>query len=50
VAAVTDGPYIEAKEFLAGFYAVECDTAGAGRRVAAMIPDATSTPSRSGRS
>jgi hypothetical protein len=26
VPAVTDGPYIEAKEFLAGYYLVECET------------------------
>ena len=42
--AVTDGPYLEAKEFLAGYYAVECETPRAGRRAAgAMIPDAKLT-------
>jgi hypothetical protein len=40
VPAVTDGPYIEAKEFLAGFYAVECDTPERAAELAAMIPDA----------
>jgi hypothetical protein len=40
VPAVTDGPYIEAKEFLAGFYTVECDTPERAAELAATIPDA----------
>ncbi|WP_433207492.1 YciI family protein [Dactylosporangium sp. CS-047395] len=38
--AVTDGPYVEAKEFLAGFYFVECATRDRALELAAMIPDA----------
>lgn len=38
--AVTDGPFVESKEFLAGFYLVECDSAQRAYEVAAMIPDA----------
>jgi len=30
--SATDGPYVEAKEFLAGYYAVECETREAGDR------------------
>jgi hypothetical protein len=37
---VTDGPYVEAKEFLAGFYLVECATRERAVELAAMIPDA----------
>ncbi|GAA3251356.1 YciI family protein [Dactylosporangium cerinum] len=37
---VTDGPYVEAKEFLAGFYLVECETKERAVELAAMIPDA----------
>lgn len=40
VPAVTDGPYIESKEFLAGFYLVECASAERAYELAAMIPDA----------
>jgi hypothetical protein len=40
VPAVTDGPYIEAKEFLAGFYTVECDSPERAAELAALIPDA----------
>jgi hypothetical protein len=38
--AVTDGPFVEAKEFLAGYYLVECETPERARELAAMIPDA----------
>ncbi|MEU7875490.1 YciI family protein [Dactylosporangium sp. NPDC049140] len=38
--AVTDGPYVEAKEFLAGFYLVECESKERACELAAMIPDA----------
>ena len=37
---VTDGPYIEAKEWLAGFYVVDCDTPERAAELAARIPDA----------
>jgi hypothetical protein len=40
VPAVTDGPYVEAKEFLAGYYAVSCETPARAEELAAMIPDA----------
>ncbi len=40
VPAVTDGPYIEAKEFLAGYYIVDCETIERAEELAAMIPDA----------
>ncbi|WP_326564900.1 YciI family protein [Amycolatopsis rhabdoformis] len=41
VPAITDGPYIESKEFLAGFYLVECESKARALEVAAMIPDAS---------
>jgi hypothetical protein len=43
VPAVTDGPYVEAKEFLAGFYVVDCETIERANELAAMIPDARLT-------
>ena len=43
VPAVTDGPYIEAKEFLAGFYVVDCETPERAQELAAKIPDAALT-------
>jgi len=43
VPAVTDGPYVEAKEFLAGFYIVDCETADRANELAARIPDAELT-------
>jgi hypothetical protein len=36
----TDGPYAEAKEHLAGFYLVECDTIDQAIGYAARMPDA----------
>ncbi|MGP4016865.1 YciI family protein [Saccharopolyspora sp. 5N708] len=38
--AVTDGPYLEAKEYLGGYYLVECETRERALELAAMIPDA----------
>lgn len=38
--AVTDGPFIESKEFLAGYYIVECESRERALELAAMIPDA----------
>ena len=43
VAAVTDGPYVEAKEFLAGYYVVDCDRVERANELAALIPDARYT-------
>jgi hypothetical protein len=40
---VTDGPYVEVKEFLAGFYVVDCETVERANELAAMIPDARLT-------
>ena len=36
---VTDGPFIEAKEFLAGFYLIEVPSAERAYEVAALMPD-----------
>jgi len=40
VPVVTDGPYVEAKEFLAGYYLVDCESRDRAIELAAMIPDA----------
>jgi hypothetical protein len=40
VPAVTDGPYLEAKEFLGGYYLVDCADRDRALELAAMIPDA----------
>jgi hypothetical protein len=37
---VTDGPYLEAKEYLGGFYLIDCENSGRALELAAMIPDA----------
>jgi hypothetical protein len=39
-ATVTDGPYAEAKEYVAGYYLVECASPERAGELAAMIPDA----------
>nr|WP_042186406.1 YciI family protein [Kibdelosporangium sp. MJ126-NF4]CEL17253.1 DGPFAETKE [Kibdelosporangium sp. MJ126-NF4]CTQ91517.1 DGPFAETKE [Kibdelosporangium sp. MJ126-NF4] len=36
---VTDGPYIEAKEFMGGFYLVECENKERAVELAKQIPD-----------
>ena len=36
----TDGPYVETKEHLAGFYVIEAADDGAARKIAASIPSA----------
>jgi hypothetical protein len=41
--AVTDGPYVEAKEFLAGYYVVDCESVERAVELAAQIPDARYT-------
>jgi hypothetical protein len=40
VPVVTDGPYLEAKEYLGGYYLVECENRERALELAAMIPDA----------
>jgi hypothetical protein len=40
VPAVSDGPYLEAKEYLGGYYLVECASRDRALELAAMIPDA----------
>jgi hypothetical protein len=37
---VTDGPYLEAKEHLGGFYLVDCEDKDRAVELAARIPDA----------
>jgi hypothetical protein len=39
--AVTDGPYLEAKEYLGGFYLIDCENKARAIELAAMIPDAS---------
>ncbi|WP_246001993.1 YciI family protein [Allorhizocola rhizosphaerae] len=36
----TDGPFAEAKEYLAGFYLVECDSRDRAVELAAQLPEA----------
>lgn len=36
--AITDGPFIEAKELLAGYYLVDCETFDEAVAIAARIP------------
>jgi hypothetical protein len=43
VPAVTDGPYIEAKEYLAGYYLVDCETKERAVELAGLLPDARLT-------
>ncbi|MGC0318698.1 YciI family protein [Kitasatospora acidiphila] len=40
---VTDGPFLEAKEFLGGFYLVDCENKERAIELAARIPDAAIT-------
>lgn len=40
VVASTDGPYVEAKEHLVGYYLVECENLERATEIAARIPDA----------
>jgi len=37
---VTDGPFLEAKEFLGGFYLIDCEDKDRAVELAARIPDA----------
>lgn len=36
---VTDGPFLESKEFLGGFYLVDCENKDRAIELAAQIPD-----------
>ena len=38
--AVTDGPFLEAKEHLGGFYLIDCEDKDRAIELAAQIPDA----------
>ncbi|TDD70119.1 YciI family protein [Actinomadura rubrisoli] len=40
VPAATDGPYLEAKEQLAGYFVVDCDSPERAADIAARFPDA----------
>jgi len=37
--AVTDGPFIEAKEFMGGFYLIDCESKERAIEIARLIPD-----------
>jgi hypothetical protein len=37
---VTDGPYLEAKEHLGGYYLIDCESRERAIELAALIPDA----------
>jgi hypothetical protein len=43
VPAVTDGPFVEAKEYLAGFYVVDCESVERASELASQLPDARYT-------
>ena len=36
---VTDGPFLEAKEYLGGFYLIDCESRERALELAALIPD-----------
>jgi len=38
--AVTDGPFLESKEYLGGFYLIDCENKERAIELAAQIPDA----------
>ncbi|MGP4025742.1 YciI family protein [Actinomadura sp. 3N407] len=40
VPVATDGPYVEAKEQLAGYFVVDCDSPERAAEIAARFPDA----------
>lgn len=40
VPAVSDGPYLETKEYLGGYYLVDVDSRARALELAALIPDA----------
>ncbi len=41
VPAVTDGPYLEAKEFVSSFFILDCETEGRALEIAAEYPFAS---------
>jgi hypothetical protein len=41
VPAVTDGPFLESKEFLAGYYLVDVESRARALEIAGLVPDAT---------
>lgn len=41
--SAVDGPYVEAKEFLAGYYALECESRERVIQLAGQLPDAKLT-------
>lgn len=43
VPATTDGPYVESKEQLAGYFVVDCETLGRAEEIASRFPDARFT-------
>ncbi|MPZ84852.1 MAG: YciI family protein [Actinophytocola sp.] len=43
VPATTDGPYLEAKEQLAGYFVLDCDSPERAAEIAARFPDARFT-------
>jgi hypothetical protein len=40
VPATTDGPYLETKEHLAGYFVIDCDTPERAAEIASRFPDA----------
>jgi hypothetical protein len=36
---VTDGPFVETKEYLAGYYLMDCESRERALELAAMVPD-----------
>jgi hypothetical protein len=38
--AVTDGPFLESKEYLGGFYFIDCESKERAIELAAQVPDA----------
>ncbi|HKR69650.1 MAG TPA: YciI family protein [Streptosporangiaceae bacterium] len=42
--AVTDGPYLETKEYIASFYLLDCENEERARQLAAEIPFADEDP------
>ncbi|MFP8963157.1 YciI family protein [Streptomyces nanhaiensis] len=42
--AVTDGPYLETKEYMASFYLLDCENEERARRIAADMPLADTDP------
>jgi hypothetical protein len=44
VPAITDGPFTEAKEYLAGYYMVDCASLERATEIAARLPEAQYAP------